>query len=138
MHIIFHYSRVIVKLYYQIVLVRPLKDYWELKYNFFTTPLVIESEQSLSSCKGVKEQIFQNSIEIILHFHQLLKLLVIEHLQILLTVFVKKKLYSFKKCWLWGIRCSEILAWIWWFHIINSRSWCVMVVYSTSPSCSQF
>ena len=68
-HIVFHYSRVIVKLYYQIVFVRSVQDHWELNYEKLTAPLVVESEQSLLSGKGVKEQIFQNSIEIILHFH---------------------------------------------------------------------
>ena len=58
----------IIKQYYQIVVVRPLKDYWELGYENLTALLVIESEQSLLFCKGVKEQIFQNSIEINLHF----------------------------------------------------------------------
>ena len=58
-----------VKLYYQIVFVRSLKDYWELNYKKLTALLVVESEQSLLSCKGVKEQIFQNSIQIILNFY---------------------------------------------------------------------
>ena len=48
-HILFHYSRVIIILYYQIGFGRSLKDSWESKYKKLTVPLVVESEQSLLS-----------------------------------------------------------------------------------------
>ena len=86
----------IIKLYYQIVFGRSLKDSWELKNTKLTVPLVVESEQSLLSCKGVKEQIFQNSIEIMLHFNQSLNLQVIGHPQKLFTILIKENYIRLK------------------------------------------